>query len=61
MEAPAGVGLPPAFEDSDIDHLLELIGTAPYLKSPCRSNDPAHTALMLDRLTSINDQIPLAS
>ncbi|EIM81256.1 cyclin-domain-containing protein [Stereum hirsutum FP-91666 SS1] len=42
MEAPAGVGLPPAFEDSDIDHLLELI------------------ALMLERLTSINDQIPLA-
>jgi len=42
MESSRGVGLPPAYEDADIDALCQLI------------------ALMLDRLISINDRIPLS-
>jgi hypothetical protein len=42
MESARRVGLPPAYEDADIDALCQLI------------------ALMLDRLISINDRIPLS-
>ncbi|KAI0250184.1 cyclin-domain-containing protein [Lactifluus subvellereus] len=42
MESSRRVGLPPAYEDADIDALCQLI------------------ALMLDRLISINDRIPLS-
>ncbi|KAH9971070.1 cyclin-domain-containing protein [Lactifluus volemus] len=42
MESSRRVGLPPAYEDANIDTLCQLI------------------ALMLDRLISINDRIPLS-
>ena len=64
MESSRRVGLPPAYEDADIDALCQLIGT--YCEAIICSrrrtihSPRAETALMLDRLISINDRIPLS-
>ena len=72
MESSRRVGLPPVYEDADADALCQLIGTfcevplittlSPTLKGrliiPCY--EKKKTALMLDRLISINDRIPLS-
>jgi hypothetical protein len=57
----ARVGLPPAYEDADIDALCQLIGTCDLIQHTNYNNIPLDTtALMLDRLISINDRIPLS-
>lgn len=66
MESSRRVGLPPAYEDADIDALCQLIGTYCETKPIiCSGQGTSHshlyeTALMLDRLISINDRIPLS-
>jgi hypothetical protein len=61
MESARRVGLPPAYEDADIDALCQLIGTCDLIqKNKIIINLHTTTALMLDRLISINDRIPLS-
>jgi hypothetical protein len=66
MESSRRVGLPPVYEDADTDALCQLIGTycelitTPNLKGPLTPGMKKKTALMLDRLISINDRIPLS-
>ena len=65
MESARRVGLPPAYEDADIDALCQLIGTL-RPNNPRKTNfnnlpySYTTTALMLDHLISINDRIPLS-
>jgi len=66
MESSRRVGLPPVYEDADTDALCQLIGTyCEAINYYSQLEGTAHflyekTALMLDRLISINDRIPLS-
>ena len=66
MESSRRVGLPPAYEDADMDALCQLIGTfffifySPFTNKTLTLFPMYETALMLDRLISINDRIPLS-
>ena len=63
MESPERVEVPAAFEDVDVDVLVQLIGSQRVLWS---ASSAAYTDLgfieadMMERLMAINDQIPLS-
>ena len=61
MESPERVELPAAFEDVDVDILVQLIGPSSVSSSPhfYRSPSPNSPADMMERLMAHNDQIPL--